>query len=148
MNLSKNVKQTPVLGYYAAGTTKRTSAIVDMAGYEGVRFTVLLGTLIQNGTLDAYCEENSTNSTTGMARIPASTTAVTVTAGMAALTVSSIIIDVYQPGKQYIQCNITPATQNAVILGIIADQYNGKVKPSVQDASVIATNFFQSPSES
>ena len=148
MNLSKNVKVTQALGYFAAGTTKRTSAIIDMANYEGVMFVVGLGTIIENGTLDAYCEENTSNTTVGMARIPASTVALTVTAGMAAKTSSCILVDVYQPKEQFVQCNITPATSNAVILGIVAIQYKGKNKPSVQDASVLATNFFQSPSES
>jgi len=118
-----------------------------MADYEGVMFVACLGTTIQNGTVDVYCEENSVNSTVGMARIPAATTALTITAGMAALTQSCILVDVYQPSKEFIQCNITPAAQNAVVLGVVAIQYTGKKKPSVQDASVIATNFFQSPSE-
>lgn len=147
MNLSKNVKVTQALGYFAAGQTKRTSSIIDMSGYEGVMFIAGLGTIIENGTVDVYCEENSVNSTGGMARIPSSTVALTVTAGMAAKTQSCILVDVFQPKEQFVQCNVTPATSNAVILGVVAIQYKGKNKPSVQDASVIATNFFQSPSE-
>ena len=38
MNLLKNVAVKQVLGYYAAGTTKRTSDIIDTAGYDGVMF--------------------------------------------------------------------------------------------------------------
>jgi hypothetical protein len=147
MNLSKDCKVSQVLGYFAAGTTLRTSSIIDMQDYEGVMFIACLGTLIAGGTLDVYAQENTANATSGMARIPASTTPLAVTAGMAAMTQSCILVDIFQPNKEFIQCNIAPATQNAVILGIVAIQYRGKFKPSTQDASVIGTNFFQSPAE-
>lgn len=133
MNLSANTKIDQVLGYYAAGTTKRTSDIVDMSGFDGCLFVAELGTLIENGTLDVFVEQNTANATSGMARL-ATTTVHTVTAANAALAKSCILVDVYQPEERYLQCNITPATQNAVILGITAIRYNGKAKPSVGTA--------------
>jgi len=128
MNLSKNVKIDQVLGYYAAGTTKRTSDILDMTGWDGVCFIAGLGTIIENGTVDVYPEQNSSNSTVGMAEM-AGTSAYTVTAAAAALTKSCIIVDIYKPQERYVQCNITPAVQNAVILGIVAIRYKGKMGP-------------------
>ena len=128
MNLSKNVKIDQVLGYYAAGTTKRTSAILDMSGYEGICFVAGLGTIIEAGTIDVYPEQDDANATTGMAEL-AGTAAYTITAAAAALTYSCIIVDIYKPLKRYIQCNITPAGQNAVILGIVALRYKGKFGP-------------------
>ncbi len=126
--LAKGTKIDAVLGYYAAGTTKRTSDILDMAGYDGVVFVALLGTLIEAGTVDVYPEENDANSTSGMAEL-AGTAAYTVTAAAAALTKSCIIVEVHKPLKRYIQCNITPAGQAAVICGMIAIRYNGKSLP-------------------
>jgi hypothetical protein len=128
MNLSKNVKIDQVLGYYAAGTTKRTSDILDMSGYEGVVFVAGLGAIIEAGTIDVYVEGDDANATTDMARL-ATTTAYTVTAAAALLAKSCIIVDVYKPLEQYIQCNITPASQQAVILGIVAIRYKGKMGP-------------------
>jgi hypothetical protein len=128
MNLSKNVKIDQVLGYYGAGTTKRTSDILDMAGYEGVCFVAGFGTLIAAGTLDVFVEGDDANATTDMARL-ATTAVYTVTTAAAALTKSCIIVDVYKPLEQYIQCNITPAAQQAVILGIVAIRYKGKMAP-------------------
>lgn len=145
MNLLKNVKVDQVLGYYAAGTTKRTSDIIDMANYDGVMFVFELGTLIENGTLDCFVEQNSANSTSGMARL-ATTTAHTVTAADAALAKSAIVVDVFKPGERYIQANITPATQNAVILGITAIRYNGRVKPDA-NATLLASTQLISPAE-
>ena len=128
MNLSAQVKIDQVLGYYAAGTTKRTSDIVDCAGYEGCMFIAELGTIIENGTLDVFVDQNTANATSGMARL-ATTTVHTVTAADALLAKSCIVVDVYRPRERYLQCNITPAAQNAVILGITAIRYNGRVKP-------------------
>lgn len=145
MNLSANVKVDQVLGYYAAGTTKRTSDILDMSGFEGVLFIAELGTLIENGTLDVFVEQNTANQTSGMARV-ATTTVHTVTAANAALAKSCILVDIYQPQERYLQCNITPATQNAVILGITAIRYSGKVKPDAS-ATAIKSTFLQSPEE-
>jgi hypothetical protein len=125
-NLTDNVKIDQALGYYAAAQNKVTTDILDMAGYDGVVFIAGFGTLIENGTLDVYPEQNTANSASGMAEI-AGTAAYTVAA--AALTKSCIIVDVYKPQERYVQCNITPATQNAVILGIVAIRYGGNIKP-------------------
>lgn len=140
MNLLKNVKIDQVLGYYAAGTTKRVSDIIDMAGYEGVMFVATLGTILENGTIDVFVEQNTANATSGMARL-ATTTVATVTAATALLAKSAIVVDVYQPNEQFLQCNITPAVANAVILGITAIRYNGKVKPEVNSSLLKSTQL-------
>lgn len=127
-NLTDNVKIDAVLGYYAAGTTKRTSDILDMAGFDGVVFVAVFGTIIENGTLDVFPEQHTLNQTSGMAEI-AGTSAYTITAGAAALTKSCIIVDVWKPQERYVQCNITPAAQNAVICGMVAIRYGGRLTP-------------------
>lgn len=145
-SILKNMDVKQVLGYYAAGTTKRTSDIIDMQGYDGVLFVAGLGTLIENGTLDVFVEQNTANSTVGMARL--ATTAVhTVTAANALLTKSAILVDVYRPRERYVQCNITPATQNAVILGIVAILYKAQSVPVTQGATVIKSTQLIEPAE-
>lgn len=145
MNLSKNVQVDQVLGYFAAGTTKRTSTILDMAGYDGVMFVASLGTLIDAGTVDVFVEQNTVNSTSGMARL-AGQAAYTVTAANASLTQSAIVVDVYRPVEQFVQCNITPAAQNAVVLGIVAIRYSGRVKPTL-NAALLKQTVLPSPAE-
>lgn len=135
-----------ILGYFAAGTTKRTSSIIDMSGYDGVLFIIGLGTLIEDGTLDGFVEQNTANSASGMARL-ATTTAYTVTAADALKTQSCILVDVFRPQERYLQCNITPATQNAVVLGITAIRYRGRVKPESQDSTVLVATSLGSPAE-
>lgn len=135
-----------ILGYFAAGTTKRTSSIIDMSGYDGVLFIIGLGTLIEAGTLDGFVEQNIANSASGMARL-ATTSAYTVTAADALKTQSCILVDVFRPQERYLQCNITPASQNAVVLGITAIRYRGRVKPESQDSTVLVATSLGSPVE-
>lgn len=142
--LSDNVKITPVLGYFAAGTTKRTSAIIDMDGFDGVVFVAMLGTTIEAGTVDVFVEQHTLNQTSGMARL-ATTTAYTVPASPAALT--SILVDVYKPRERYLQGNITPAAQNAVICGMIAIQYKSHLCPVTMEAAVVKATKLISPAE-
>lgn len=145
-SLLKNCEIKQVLGYYAAGTTKRTSDIIDMQGYDGVCFVAGLGTIIENGTLDVFVEQNIENSANGMARL-ATTTAHTVSAANAALTKSAIIVDVYKPRERYLQCNITPATQNAVILGIVAILYKAHARPVTPGATILKSTQLIDPAE-
>lgn len=136
----ENLKIDQVLGYFAAGTTKRTSDILDMSGYDGVVFVASLGTIIENGTVDVFVEQNAANSTSGMSRL-ATTTAHTVTAANAALAKSCIVVDVRKPAERYVQCNITPATQNAVILGVVAIRYKGKTLPVINSSLLKSTTL-------
>lgn len=145
MNLSTNTQVDQILGYSAAGQVKTTSDIINMSGYEGVLFVVELGTLLETGTLDAYVEQNTINSVTGMARL-ATTTVHTVTAANALLAKSCILVDVWQPREQFLQCNITPGVANAVILGITAIRYRGTKRPS-GSVTALKSTALQSPNE-
>ena len=144
MNQLTNLKINQVLGYFAAGTTAKKGDLIDMAGYEGCLFIFELGTLVENGTLVASVTANSTSTTGGTAL--AATASHTVTAVTAALTQSALAIDVYQPEPvdyRYLEPIITPAVQNAVILGITAIRYGGKLKAEDVDdllASTLATS--------
>lgn len=146
MNLLKNACVSQVLGYFAAGQTKRTSTIVDMDGWDGVLFIAELGTLLDTGTLDVFVEQNIINSVTGMARL-ATTTVHTCNAADALKTQSCILVDVYRPTERYLQCNITPAVANAVILGISAIQYNGRKVPATFGTSVLKSTQLVEPAE-
>lgn len=140
-----NLQIDQVLGYYAAGTTKRTSDIIDMDGYDGVVFVAGLGTTIENGTVDVFVEQHTLNQTSGMARV-ATTTAHTITAANAALAKSAIVVDVFKPRERYLQCNITPAVSNAVILGIVAIRYKSHLAP-VTNSTLIKSTRLVSPAE-
>lgn len=146
MNLSNEVRVDRVLGYFAAGTTARKAAIIDMAGYEGCMFIFDFGTIVEAGTIACDINGDDVNNTAGMTKL-AGGADVTVTAAMAALTQSAVVVDIYQPEPslhRYLEAVVTPAAQNAVITGITAIRYNGKVKPEVT-TGLLAKSFAQSP---
>ena len=133
MNLLNHVKITPVLGYYAAGTTERkATTIIDTAGYEGCMFIFLFGDLIAAGLINCKVVGNSV-SATGGTNLATAAIAHTVTVAEAALTKpTAIAIDVYQPDPalyRYLEAICDPDSQSEEILGIVAVQYNGKYKP-------------------
>jgi hypothetical protein len=145
MNLLKNIKVDQILGYFAAGTTAKTTSIIDMSGYEGVLFVAEFGTIIEAGTINVQVLQNIINSITGMAAL-AGTAAHTVTAGNAALAQSAIAVDVYKPLERYLEVTVTPATSNAVICGVTAIRYKGKMGPDA-NADLLKATQLVSPSE-
>lgn len=145
MNLLKHTKVTQVLGYYAAATTTRNSAILDMSGYDGVLFLALFDTLIAAGTLKLSCDQDGANAAGGMAELAGSTTHTITTAEAAATGATGLALDVYRPQKRYVRASIDIASQNAVIGGIIAIQYCGKKAPATH--GVMNADTLISPDE-
>lgn len=145
MNLLKNVKIDQILGYFAAGTTAKTSSIIDMQGYEGVLFIAEFGTIIEGGTINVQVLQDTDSGGGAMAAV-AGTAAHTVTATDAARTQSAIAVDVYKPLKRYLEVTVTPAVQNAVICGVTAIRYKGKMGPDA-NADLLKATQLVSPSE-
>jgi hypothetical protein len=145
-NLGKNIQIDQVLGYFAAGTTAKSSAILDMSGYDGVIFVAGVGTIIEDGTIHLQVEQDEVNAAGGMAAL-AGTAAYTVLAADALKTQSCLWVDVYRPGKQFVRATLTPAVQNAVILGVIAIRYSGIKRPEVPTSTVLKATTLASPDE-
>jgi hypothetical protein len=138
-NLSKNVKVIQVLGYFAAGQTTRDSDIVDMAGYDGVMFVLGIGaSSVATGVATLTAQSNSLNQTTGMAAISGSAAAGTIPATPAKAT---IIVDVYRPQQEFVRGEVTIATANVELLGMVAILYNSDKKPCPLDASNLAASL-------
>jgi diaminopimelate epimerase len=145
MNLLKNVKIDQILGYFAAGQAAKTSDIIDMQGYDGVLFVAGFGTIVEAGTLNVQVYQD-TDSAGGTMAAVAGTAAHTVTAANAALTQSAIAVDVYKPLERYLEVIVTPATQDAVILGVTAIRYKGKMGPDA-NADLLKSTQLISPAE-
>jgi len=145
MNLLKNVKIDQILGYTAAGTDAKTSDIIDMSGYDGCLFIAEFDTIIEAGTINVQVLQNTADSTSGMAAV-AGTAAHTVTAANAALSQSAIAVDIYRPAERYLEVIVTPATQNAVICGVTAIRYKGKMGPDANGDLLKGTQLI-SPAE-
>lgn len=140
MNLSKDVKITVVSPAAVAAQTEIVSDVLDMSGYEGVMFIALTGDVTTASVLTLTAKGNSANSTSSPTPITQKATSAFTADGTSADS-KAIVVDVYKPALRYVFASLTRTAANAVIGGIIAVQYKGVVKPTANDASVIAAAF-------
>ena len=143
MNLLKDVKITRIMNAVAAGTTDQTSSIIDMQGYEGVMFVAAFGTLTATQVTSMKAQQNTANSTSGMADL-AGTSVGPLADGDSN---KQLVLDIWQPQERYLQVVIDRGTANAVIDGITAIQYKSRVLPTTQSSTVSASEAHQSPAE-
>ncbi|PZU87340.1 MAG: hypothetical protein DI527_18875 [Chelatococcus sp.] len=144
MSLLKNVKVTRVAASAVAGTTDVAGSILDMAGFDGVLFLALTGDVTDTSVLTLKAQQNVANQTSGMANLAGTAS---FTAGATSADSKVLLLDVYKPRERYVRPVLTRATANAVVDGIIAIQYDARNRPSVQDASVIASALSNDPNE-
>lgn len=139
INLSKDVKTTRGKNAVAAGTSNQTSSIIDMAGFAGVRAVALLGTLTATQVTSLKAQVGNASDGSDMADLSGA-----VTANMAdADSNKLLILDVLKPsGYRYIQFVIQRATANAVIDGLLIDQYGTSNVPVTQGSTVSQTKTF------
>ena len=138
MQLTNDVKITVVSPAAVAATTAIDSSILDMQGYEGVMFIALTGDVTATCDLTLTAKGNSANHLTVPAPVTQKATTL-FTAGASDADSKALVVDVYKPALRYVFANLTRATANAVIGGIIAIQYKAGNKPTTNDASVIAS---------
>ncbi len=140
MNLLKNCKMTVVEAAATAGTSTLTTDVLDMTGYEGVMFIALTGDVTDTSVLTLTVKANSANSTSSPTPVTQKASDA-FTASATSADSKVIAVDVYKPTLRYVFAELTRATANAVIGGIIAIQYEPNYKPTSQDATVIASAF-------
>lgn len=140
MNLSKSIKITVVEAAAGAATSELVSDVLDMSGYDGVMFLALTGDVTASSVLTLTVKANSANSTSSPSPVTQKATTA-LTAGASDADSKLLMVDVYKPTLRYVFASLTRADQNAIIGGVIAIQYGASVKPTTQDATVIASAF-------
>lgn len=135
--LSERVKTTRVSNAVAAGTTDSNSSSVDMAGFDAVRFIVLLGTLTSTQVTKLLIQQSDDDSTFE--------TIATSNAAADADSNKMFISDVYRPEKRYVRAVVDRGTANAVIDGVIAEQYEARDMPVTNGTTVIQTQKSVTP---
>lgn len=143
-NLIKTQKFTRVMNAVAAGTSDtQTGSRVDMQGWDGVTFVLMLGTVTTSGTAKLKVQQDTA---TGMG-----TAADLLGTGVDATDADSnkvLICEVYRPQERYVRPAVVRATANVVIDGCIAIQWMGRVSPVTQDATtVLSSEVHNSPIE-
>ena len=144
MNLSRCCKITKVLNAVVAGQTTQSSSILDMSGFENVMFLAHLGDVDNTCVLALTAQQNIINSGTGMATVAGSAGG---TAAASDYDNTILLLDLIKPREQFIRCQLARGTANAVIDGITAIQYNGRLNPTTHDATVKASAITLSPAE-
>lgn len=138
MNLSKDVKFTRLSNDAVAATADVTSGVVDMQGFDSVLFFIALGDITSGCVLTATAKTNTANSTSSPTPVAVTGGVVgPITAGTTDNDNGTYLIDVQRPLSRYVFVVLNRTTQNAVVDGIWALQYNAKTLPVTQDATTI-----------
>jgi len=141
MNLSKNVNIVRVANSASTAQTDVNSSILDMSGYDGVIFIASMGAITGGGACTLEAQQNTANSTSGMAQLSGSVATGDDTDNI------SLVVDVYRPLKRYVRAVLKRADENSVADGIIAIQYKGRKAPVTFGATVKDSKIVVSPAE-
>jgi len=142
--LSDEFKATIVQAGLADGQTDPDSTAVDMAGFDGVVFIGVIGTITGTGTVTLAAAQSSDNSTFNA--LSGGSDAASGSADSDKL----LMVDVYKPADRYVRTTLTRATANSVYGGTIALQYRARSKPTTHTAASLAGTPVQvtTPAES
>jgi hypothetical protein len=138
MNLDGKICISVAKGTVAAGQAGTKSDILDMTGYDGVLFIASISDCTSGAVATLAVQQNTANSTTGMATITGASATKTSTAGDD-LNDKLLKVDVYRPLQRYIQGLFTSGTQDIAKGPMIAIRYCGSKAPIAADASVLSS---------
>lgn len=142
-HLSDCVKTIRVMNAVAAGTSDQNSSVVDMAGYDGVRFIALFGTLTATQVTKIKVQQGTDATVTDAADLEGTAT----TALADGDSNKMLITDIIRPRERYVRCVVDRGTANAVIDGVVAEVYKARSVPVTQDSTVAYAEQHVSPAE-
>lgn len=139
MNLLKNSKWHYIGdAVSAAANTDNDSSIIDMSGFEGCVFVTAITDCVSGGVATMTVEQNTANSTSGMAALAAAGVATATSGANDDLNGKLLIVDVYRPRERYLRVNRVSATQNIAFGPVYAVQYGPNKAPVTQATAEVA----------
>lgn len=141
--LNSATKVIRVMNAAAAGTSDQNSSVVDTAGYEGVRFIALFGTLTATQATSIKVQQGTLADGSDMADLEGSAVGPLADADSNKM----LVAEVYRPRERYVRCVVDRGVANAVIDGVLAELYGPRVMPVTKDATVSAQEASASPAE-
>ncbi|WP_437231067.1 hypothetical protein SH661x_002311 [Planctomicrobium sp. SH661] len=133
MILSEQIKITRVLNGVAAGTTSQNGTGLSMEGFRGIMFVAAVGALTSTQVTSLKAQQSSDDaSADDYTDIEGSATDALADADGNKL----LVIDIWQPSKNYVRPVVVRGTANAVIDGVFAIQYNARSLPTSMSTSV------------
>lgn len=142
MDIGKTLKFMRVENAAAAGQTTLTSEYVDTAGYDGVIFIVLFGSITSGGAQSVKALQATASNGSDGADLEGSSTTVADSDDN-----KIVVVDVYRPRERYVAVAALRATQDSVVDGIVAFLYSGSKAPVTNDTTVVGLKSLISPSE-
>lgn len=137
LNMLSDVKTTRIENAAAAAQTDLDSDVVDMAGFDAARFTLLLGDVTATSALELQIFGNTANSTSSPTPVELTADDVAFTAGASDADNKLMIADVIRPAYRYLFARVKRGTANAVVDGVIVDQYRARDLPVTQGSTVL-----------
>ncbi len=120
-----------------AGTsTPLNSDIVDIAGYEGVRFIMGFGAIVSGAVTSVKVQQGAISSLSDAADLASSSVTIADTDDN-----KVCIIDVYRPNKRYLRLVTARATQNATLDFLAIEKYGPRKAPVTQDTTLVAAGI-------
>lgn len=147
LNLTKATKTIRLRpdgsGYtVAAGTTDVNSDVVDMAGFDAVRFITGYGAITSGAVTSQKVQQGAASNLSDAADLLGTGVTVADTDDN-----KLVISDIIRPAERYLRVAFDRGTQNAVIDFLIAELYRAGSQPVTQDASVATAETHASPIE-
>lgn len=139
-NLLEEVKVTKLNDATAAGVTAINSAVIDMAGFDGVMFLTNAGTIVATGTAAIKVQQDTVVGMGSAADLAGSGQSFIDTDDN-----KSVAVDIKRPTKRYLRLVISRATANSDWGPIWALQYRTRKVPVSQGLDKFET--FVSPAE-
>lgn len=134
------------LAVVAGSAINDNSAIIDMAGYEGVLLITSIEDSAITGVAKLIVEQNNVNSDVGMAALSGAIATLT-SAANDDLNGRLLAVDVFQPQERYLRVNRTSAVANIAFGSVIAFRYGKKKLPPPADLTVGHLVSVTSPAE-
>ena len=135
MNILKNCLISEALAPVSASSSiDSNSAILDMAGYEGVIFIVPIEDSVTSGVATLTIQHNTANSDSGMAATDAVATVTCVSSDD--INQQLLVAELYKPTKRYVQGTVTSSAANIAFGTMIAIRYGPRKGPVTEDATV------------
>lgn len=138
MNLSRAAKLTRVSNAVAAGTSAVNSSSVDMKGFGAVEFIVAFGAITAAAVTSIKLQGSSDETTWSDLEGTSQTVADDADNKL-------FQADLAKPRHRYVRCVVSRATQNSVVDGILALQYEADFEPVTHGVTVGGTEFHHSP---
>ncbi len=142
-DLTNATKTIRVMNAVAAGVTDQNSSIVDMKGFEGVRFIALFGALTATQVTQIKVQQDTDAAGGTMADLAGTNTGPLADGDGNKMLVTEIV----RPRERYVRCVVDRGTANAVIDGVIAELFGPGTEPVTKDSSVAFQEVSLAPAE-